>query len=196
MTGATISVKFTNASTYTGSTYLDVNGTGQKRIRSTANGGAAVNGLWNNGEVVTFAYDGTSWILTGQDITAEELVTLESTLGLSAGVGRLYQILDKIAQKLTDTGLQQLVGNQITYRRKNGVVYVTIESLPKPTTQVVGTLPEGFRPVGNAQMVLRSNQNTVVTGWIQANGTINVNYSAIPSGVVNITGIAVFPVND
>lgn len=109
-------------------------------------------------------------------------------------MSRLHNALETIAQKLTDTGLIQLVGTQITYRRKNGVVYVTIESLPKPTTQVVGTLPEGFRPKGNAQMVLRSNQNTVVTGWIQENGTININYSAIPSSVVNIAGIAIFPI--
>lgn len=82
VTGATIAVKFANANTYTGATYLDVNGTGSKRIRSTGNSTAAVNGLWNAGEVVTFVYDGSSWIITGQDITADELATLESTLGI------------------------------------------------------------------------------------------------------------------
>lgn len=82
VTGATIAVKFTNANTYTGATYLDVNSTGSKRIRSTADSTAAVNGLWNAGEVVTFVYDGSSWIITGQDITADELATLESTLGI------------------------------------------------------------------------------------------------------------------
>lgn len=82
VTGAKISVKFTNASTATGATYLNVNSTGAKRILSTSNSTAKVNGLWNAGEVVTFVYDGTYWLITGQDITADELVLLETKLGI------------------------------------------------------------------------------------------------------------------
>lgn len=81
-TGATISVKFDNANTVTGTTNLNVNSTGAKRLRTLSGSTAKVNGLWNAGEVVTFVYDGTDWLLTGQDITADELTLLETKLGL------------------------------------------------------------------------------------------------------------------
>lgn len=79
-TGATISIKFTNANTVTGTTNLNVNSTGAKRLRTLSGSTAKVNGLWNAGEVVTFVYDGTDWLLTGQDITADELTLLETKL--------------------------------------------------------------------------------------------------------------------
>lgn len=80
--GAKISVLFTNESTYTGATYLNVNSTGSKRIRSTSESTAKVNGLWNAGEVVDFVYDGSSWLITGQDLTADEIKALEDLLGI------------------------------------------------------------------------------------------------------------------
>lgn len=81
-TGAQISVLFTNESTYTGTTYLNVNSTGNKRIRSTSSSTAKVNGLWNAGEVVDFVYDGSSWLIRGQDLTADEILALENLLGI------------------------------------------------------------------------------------------------------------------
>lgn len=81
-TGAQISVLFANESTYTGTTYLNVNNTGSKRIRSTSSSTAKVNGLWNAGEVVDFVYDGSSWLISGQDLTADEIKALEDLLGL------------------------------------------------------------------------------------------------------------------
>lgn len=80
--GAKISVLFTNESTYTGATYLNVNSTGSKRIRSASESTAKVNGLWNAGEVVDFVYDGSSWLITGQDLTADEIKALEDLLGI------------------------------------------------------------------------------------------------------------------
>lgn len=80
--GAKISVLFTNESTYTGATYINVNNTGAKRVRSTSESTAKVNGLWNAGEVVDFVYDGSSWLITGQDLTADEIKALEDLLGI------------------------------------------------------------------------------------------------------------------
>lgn len=81
-TGACISVKMTYANTYTGTIYLNVNSTGAKQIRSLSGSTSAIKGMWNAGEVVDFVYDGSYWLIRGQDITADELATLESALGL------------------------------------------------------------------------------------------------------------------
>lgn len=134
VTGATIAVKFDNANTYTGATYLDVNSTGSKRIRSTANSTAAVNGLWNAGEVVTFVYDGSSWIITGQDITAEELATLESALGIQAAQSpgtRLGATLDTIVDRQSPGALIRPLSSHATSTwtytaPSTGMFYATI----------------------------------------------------------------------
>lgn len=82
VSGATIAVKFSYENTYTGATYLNVNGTGAKRLRTKGGSNAAVNGLWNVNEVVLLATDGISWFIVGQDITSDELALLETALGL------------------------------------------------------------------------------------------------------------------
>lgn len=83
VTGSQITVKFTYANTYTGATYLNVNNTGAKRVRDIDGSTAKVNGLWDAGGVVTFVYDGSSWLLQDMMITAAELTTLETALGIS-----------------------------------------------------------------------------------------------------------------
>lgn len=61
-TGATVSVKFTNANTAASPT-LNVASTGAKNIRAgNSNVGA---GAWVAGQVVTFVYDGTYWQMAG-----------------------------------------------------------------------------------------------------------------------------------
>ena len=78
--GATISVKFTYANTATGTCYLDVNSTGAKRIRRSGSSTQAVNHIWDAGDIVTFVYDGSSWVLTGTeaDIASSVLTTFTS----------------------------------------------------------------------------------------------------------------------
>lgn len=79
-TGAMISVKFTYANTATGTCYLDVNSTGAKRIRRSGSSTQAVNNIWDAGDIVTFVYDGSSWVLTGTeaDIASSVLTTFAS----------------------------------------------------------------------------------------------------------------------
>lgn len=85
-TGAVIAVKFSNAQTYTGSIYLNVNGTGAKQVygipRSTTSN-TRLDGAWESSEVKLFAYDGTYWRMIDQNIiTSSELASLETKLGL------------------------------------------------------------------------------------------------------------------
>lgn len=62
--GVTIHVKFTNSNTDTSPT-LNVNGTGAKNIYKfgTSRPGNTSNTSWYPGSVVSFTYDGSSWIM-------------------------------------------------------------------------------------------------------------------------------------
>jgi len=91
-----------------------------------------------------------------------------------------------------DTGWLQL-STEIKYRRKNGWVYVHIENLAKPSSNVIGTLPAGFRPSLNVQPYIRTNSGTPISAWITNEGKINVDASSIPSSAV-IAGFVAFPV--
>ena len=79
-TGSIIAVKFANESTVTGTTSLNVNSTGAKRIRRSNGSTQAVNNLWDAGDITTFVYDGSSWIITGTeaDISSSVLTTFTS----------------------------------------------------------------------------------------------------------------------
>jgi hypothetical protein len=60
--GVSIRVKFTNAQTYNGAPTLNVNSTGAKSVKSIGTTNAA-RYCWQSGEVVSFTYDGTNWIM-------------------------------------------------------------------------------------------------------------------------------------
>ena len=61
-TGVSIRVKFTNNQTYNGAPTLNVNNTGAYTIQSTS-GTDAIRYCWRAGEVVSFTFDGSNWIM-------------------------------------------------------------------------------------------------------------------------------------
>lgn len=66
ITGVEVRVKMTNSNTATSPT-ININNTGAKAIKifgSTAVGNT-VGTSWNPGEIVSFTYDGTNWVITG-----------------------------------------------------------------------------------------------------------------------------------
>lgn len=66
ITGVEVRVKMTNSNTATNPT-ININNTGAKAIKifgSTAVGNT-VGTSWNPGEIVSFTYDGTNWLVTG-----------------------------------------------------------------------------------------------------------------------------------
>lgn len=65
--GAVVIVKFTNAQTYNGAPTLNVNSTGAKNIKRYGTTNAA-RYEWLAGEVLTFVYDGTYWIMSNGGI--------------------------------------------------------------------------------------------------------------------------------
>ena len=80
--GALIAVRFDYGNTATGTCYLNVNSTGAKRIRRANGSTQAVNNIWDAGDIVTFVYDGSSWIITGTECDIDASVfTLFTSLG-------------------------------------------------------------------------------------------------------------------
>lgn len=66
LTGVEVRIKMTNSNTATNPT-ININNTGAKAIKifgSTAVGNT-VGTSWNPGEIVSFTYDGTNWLVTG-----------------------------------------------------------------------------------------------------------------------------------
>lgn len=88
----------------------------------------------------------------------------------------IKKTLTKILSKLTDSGEKSDIPN-IKYRKKNGIVFVTCY-IPGSKTintsyQVLGTLPDGYRPAagtlyGNAG----TNSANVGVFYINDSGTI------------------------
>lgn len=81
VTGAMITVKFSNMDTSSGDATLNVNGTGAKKI--TCRGTAIKNGIINTGTVLTFVYDGTNYEIVGKVYeynTADTLFSGSSTI--------------------------------------------------------------------------------------------------------------------
>ena len=105
----------------------------------------------------------------------------------------LYALWEKATD---DTGWLSL-NDYIKYRRKNGWVCINIDNMPKPTSSdIIGTLPEGFRPIDiYPQYFIRSNySSTTIAAWITPSGQINVSRTDISSSTSTISGFMVYPV--
>jgi hypothetical protein len=73
-TGSTIHVTFSNANSVANPT-LNINSTGAKTIKWNNANVTAATSPWAAGECVTFVYDGTNWVISGQsNITADNIV--------------------------------------------------------------------------------------------------------------------------
>ena len=95
-----------------------------------------------------------------------------------------------VIQGNNDSGWKTL-SEGISYRKKNGIVMVFIEGVASSATsgtQVLGTLPSGYRPDRNKQYYLRKG-DTLLQAWLTSGGVLN--YSA-RSASGNIAGFAVF----
>ena len=81
-TGAMIAVRFDYGSTTTSACYLNVNSTGAKRIRRANSSTQAINHLWDDGSVLIFVYDGSSWLMTDLQVSIDaSVITQYQNLG-------------------------------------------------------------------------------------------------------------------
>ena len=102
--GVSIRVKFTNTQSYNGQATLNVNSTGAKGIVSSGTT-KAVRYCWLAGEVVSFTYNGTNWVMEDAGIATTSYY----------GYTRLYTgaTSSNTATALTPNSLNALVQNMI-----------------------------------------------------------------------------------
>lgn len=100
-TGAHITVRFKNSTTYNGPTTLNVNNTGAVPIQRVG-GNVTIRYWWNTGEVIDFVYDGTAYIMarSGQASTTYYGLTKlsESVISTSTGTAPTNSALNSAMQ--------------------------------------------------------------------------------------------------
>lgn len=93
-----------------------------------------------------------------------------------------------------DSGWIELTTN-VKYRKVGKICYVNIDGYTATQTsgaETIGTLPEGYRPVGlNVQWCGRKGSATLLGGWISPAGAIR--YTAV-STTGTIAALVTFPV--
>lgn len=109
-TGVTIHVKFTYSNTAANAT-LNVNSTGAKNLcrYGTTRVGTTTKASWSAGAVVSFTYDGTSWVMNDY---IEDTDTGQSTAGATNSTSKLFLV-----------GATSQAAGQTTY--SNSSVYAT-----------------------------------------------------------------------
>lgn len=90
-TGAKITVLFSNENSVSETTYLNVNGTGAREIRSVTGASMTTPPTWKANRVVTFVYSGSYWLIAGQDTTelADKMTTKNLTPSITVSTGTL-----------------------------------------------------------------------------------------------------------
>lgn len=121
-TGVTIHVKFTNSNTAANAT-LNVNSTGAKNLcrYGTTRVGASTRNSWGAGAVVSFTYDGTSWVMNDfiEDTGLTSIPVTVSTdtiymLGEKSGVASATQLLRNNKVYATDGAFHATTFNGYT----------------------------------------------------------------------------------
>lgn len=122
--GTVLHVKFTYAQTYNGAPTLNVNSTGAKNIRRVGTTNAA-RYEWVAGEMLTFVYDGTAWVLTDAGfatttyygVTRLSSATNSTSTALAAtasAVKAAYDLADgKQDELVSGTNIKTVNGNSL-----------------------------------------------------------------------------------
>lgn len=121
-TGVTIQVKFTYSNTASNAT-LNVNSTGAKNLCSygTTRVGTTTKTSWQAGAVVSFTYDGTSWVMN--DYIADTDTDTKNTAGSNASTSKLYLV--GAASQTTGSNGVQTYSNSKVYATDGALVATT-----------------------------------------------------------------------
>lgn len=138
--GTVLHVKFTYAQTYNGAPTLNVNSTGAKNIRRVGTTNAA-RYEWVAGEMLSFVYDGTAWVLidagfattTYYGVTKLSSATNSTSTALAAtasAVKAAYDLADgKQDELVSGTNIKTVNGNSLL-----GSGDIDVSELPTVTT--------------------------------------------------------------
>ena len=163
-TGASIRVKFSSAQTYNGSPTLNVNSTGAKTVKSAS--ANAVRYCWNAGEVVSFTYDGSYWIMEDAGIASVSyygytmLASAEGTssdLALTPAVLYQYNMNTVSGYYSYNTSSTYSVGDRVRYNFKN---WECIQEITTPESW----RQAHWRALPPLQQQIDGKQDTLVSG--------------------------------
>ena len=185
--GTVLHVKFTYAQTYNGAPTLNVNSTGAKNIRRVGTTNAA-RYEWVAGEMLSFVYDGTAWVLidagfattTYYGVTKLSSATNSTSTALAATASAV-----KAAYDLANGKQDELVsGTNIKTVNNNSLLgsgNLAIETLPTVTASdndkvltVVSGAWAATTPSGGGGSVTTTTVTIAANDWSNGSCTKNV----------------------
>lgn len=163
-TGVTIHVKFTYTNTASNAT-LNVNSTGAKNLccYGTTRVGTTEKTSWKAGAVVSFTYDGTSWVMNDYiPDTGDTNTDTKNTAGSNADTGLLYLIGAK--SQTTGTNGVQTYSNTSVYENDGNLVADTFCNVELSTGVDTGNNPYVDIAHGTVSALHLSFKNTYTLG--------------------------------
>ena len=163
-TGATVVVYFANGNTYTGTTNLNVNGTGNVPIQAVAGDTSGAFGLWASGATMAFVYTQNAWIPLGVSVSQA------TTPSISTSTGTLNS--SSIARYGKMRVMQIAVSNPSQTAAGGNLFTGNIAAPDRPATLVNGV---GF--YGSAAVVVQISTTGAITarvigGTVPAAGSV------------------------
>lgn len=176
-TGATITVKFTNANTATSPT-LNVNSTGAKGIRTFEGGTLAEKDYkWSAGDTFTFVYNGTYWLM--QEATTR-LKTAEASITTNAGNIALKANVTDVYSKTDANALLEVKANKDTLTSEINASADTVQ-INANRVNIAGVIT-----AINDNTTTTINGNKITTGTLQAS-SIYIGSDVLTNVLNNIT---------
>ncbi|POP32506.1 collagen-like protein [Lactonifactor longoviformis] len=165
--GAGAVVKFINGNTASNPT-LNINNTGARSIYYKGQGVPA-NYITEN-VFIEMVYDGERYNIVG-DLAQAQINTLQTLAGETAGRGVVNAAFNLLNEEIYKKG--DCVFVSVKLSNKN--------ALSTGAMNICYTLPAGFRPTKEANIMIGVNVNQCAVGWIRPNGEVVIvtNFAAV-----------------
>jgi len=161
-TGATVTVKFSNANTTSAPT-LNLNGTGAKAIKTYSGGNLSEKEYkWSAGTSAVFVYNGTNWLMQNSSTMIERVTSAETEISQNAS-----DIALRATQTELETAVNKINGLSVSMT-VSGSNLVFRATLVKAGEDITNTIPDGdfewfYRtPSGDVPMNLNGKSITIV----------------------------------
>ena len=160
-TGATVTVKFSNANTTSAPT-LNLNGTGAKAIKTYSGGTLSQKEYeWSAGTSAVFVYNGTNWLMQNSSTMIERVTSAETEISQNAS-----DIALRATQTELETAVNKINGLSVSMT-VSGSNLVFRATLVQGGIDITNTIPDGdfewfYRtPSGDVPMNLNGKSITI-----------------------------------
>lgn len=134
--GATISVQFTNAQTYNGYPYLNVNDTGNVAVQYKG-GTAGIRYMWSAGEIIDFTYNGENWVCHGRALATTSYYGVTKLMTSAASDSQAYALTPRSLYYFANYSIAPYYSASKTYAvgdkvRYSYYIYECITAIDEP----------------------------------------------------------------